>query len=504
MAPANLPDLELLRREHAEKSFAEFFRQCWPVIDPHPYLHNWHLDCVAEHLQAVTNGQIQRLLINIPPRSAKSLEACVAWPAWTWIQEPNPLRPLAGRGVRFLHSSYAQPLSTRDTVKCRRLLESKWYRKRWGDRVRPVSDQNTKTHFELEGGGVRLSTSTFGTLTGEGGDIFVIDDPHNVTEIESDAVMDSVYQWWSEAAPTRLNDPKNGAYVVIMQRLSDRDLAARIVDEGDWYHLCLPMRYDPKHPYVYAGDPRRRPGELLHPARTGERETTRMERVLGAFGTAGQLQQLPAPRTGGILKVEKFRLEEALPPKEQLVGTVRHWDLAATDEKDMKSSDPSFTAGVCVSRDRKGRYYVHHGIHFQKDHDIVKSFIVAQAGVDGKRIVVSLPQDPGQAGKAQVRDLVAALAGYVVRFQPETGSKVTRALPFASQLAASNVSLVVGSKESPLDWTFGFLEELRMFPGGRHSDWVDAVANAFNQLLVWKPIRIAAPGGSGVVSPYAA
>ena len=159
-----------MTRYRAEQSLYEFMRQGWQYIDSSPFTPGWPIEAVAEHLQAVADGDLRRLIINIPPRCSKSSLTSVAFPAWVWAQQK--ISPTSGPGVQFLHASYAQSLSLRDSVKCRRLIESPWYQDRWGDRFTLTSDQNTKTRFDNNKNGSRLSTSVGSALTGEGGSCF--------------------------------------------------------------------------------------------------------------------------------------------------------------------------------------------------------------------------------------------------------------------------------------------------------------------------------------------
>src|SRR5215831_13906705 len=158
-----------LERELARRRLREFVCQAWAVVEPAtPFVAGWHIDAIVEHLEAVSRGQIRNLLINVPPRHMKSLLTSVFWPAWEWIRWPER---------RWLYSSYAAQLSIRDSIKCRRLIESPWYRHRWADRFALTSDQNTKGRFDNNRSGYRLSTSVGGAATGEGGDRIVCDDP---------------------------------------------------------------------------------------------------------------------------------------------------------------------------------------------------------------------------------------------------------------------------------------------------------------------------------------
>lgn len=286
-----------------KRSLKEFTKSSWPTIEPGRDFHdNWHIDAISEHLQAVVEGDIKRLIINIPPRHMKSISVAVALPAWTWTIQPEK---------RFLFASYASSLSVRDSVKCRRLISSPWYQHHFGDKFDLTGDQNQKQRFENDKTGMRIATSVDGALTGEGGDIIVIDDPHNVREAESSAVREGVLDWWDQAMQTRLNDPKTGAFVIIMQRVHENDLTGHILanEHDDWDHLCLPARYEIGHPSETKSslsftDPRTKEGELLWPERIDEQTLANLERSLGTYAAAGQLQQRPMPKGGGILRAE--------------------------------------------------------------------------------------------------------------------------------------------------------------------------------------------------------
>ena len=302
-----------LDRADCEDSLYKFLVNGWRYIDPAPFSHGWPIEAVAEHLQAVVDGEIKRLIVNIPPRCAKSSLTSVAFPAFTWAQPRKS--DTSGPGVQFLHASYAQSLSLRDSTKCRRLIESPWYQGLWGDRFALMGDQNTKTRFDNDKGGSRLSTSVGSSLTGEGGNIIVVDDPNAAQEAFSEATIASTIEWWDGALSTRLNNAKTGAFVVIQQRLSEEDLTGHILskDVGEWTHLCLPMRFEPErsfHTSIGWEDPRKEAGELLWPERFGEREVGILERQMGPWTAAGQLQQRPEPKGGGVIKREWWRLWE--------------------------------------------------------------------------------------------------------------------------------------------------------------------------------------------------
>lgn len=294
--------LELRKREkkrRAEEDLGEFIKQAWAVLEPsNPYVHGWHIDAIAMHLNAVTDGDITRLLVNIPPGHMKSLLVSVLWPAWLWGPQNQP-------HLRFLCVSHSQNLAIRDSTKMRRLITSEWYQELWGDRVKLTGDQNAKTKFENDRLGFREAVAA-GSITGSRGDIVIIDDPHSVESAASDQMRASTIEWFLEAVPTRLNNPELSSIVVIMQRLHEGDVSGVILDKNLGYtHLMLPAEFDPARKCeteIGFEDPREFAGEVLFPQRFPREVLERDKLVMGPYAYAGQYMQAPAPRGGGIIK----------------------------------------------------------------------------------------------------------------------------------------------------------------------------------------------------------
>lgn len=278
---------ERVRALLGKRSLRSFVELAWSWIEPREFRGNWHIDMICEHLEAVTRGEIRRLLINVPPRHSKSLITSVFWPAWTWIQDDihgsdGIMLPTCGKGARFLCASYSDRLSLRDSLRCRTVVNNEFYRNNYG--VQVSADQKAKHRFDIRKGGYRVATSVSGLATGEGGDVLLIDDPHNVKQAESSIVREETVRWFAEVLPTRFNDPKRGAQVVIMQRVHEMDVSGYILAEELGYtHLCLPARYEPSHPHVYSQDPRTNLGELLWPEHIGPDELNELEKTLGAY-----------------------------------------------------------------------------------------------------------------------------------------------------------------------------------------------------------------------------
>jgi len=326
-----------ISRAECEEDLATFVRQAWHIIEPgQPYVHGWHIDFICEHLAAITDGVeldsgqlYNRLLINVPPGTMKSLLVGVFWPAWEWGPRNLPHH-------RFVCASHSLDLAIRDGLRMRRLITSDWYQERWGDRVKLTGDQNQKTKFENTSTGFRQAAAA-GSITGARGDRVVIDDPHSVDGANSDAMRESTVQWFKEAVPTRLNNPDSSAIIVVMQRLHEADVSGTILDEQLGYdHIMLPMQYDPRRsPTTMLGleDPRTEEGELLFPERFPAEVVERDSRVMGPYATAGQFQQEPTPRGGGVIKPDWWEtwVEDAYPAMDYIVASL---DTAYTSKQE--------------------------------------------------------------------------------------------------------------------------------------------------------------------------
>lgn len=460
-------------------SLAGFIREAWHVLEPsQPYIHGWHIDAICQHLEAVTDGRITRLLINIPPGTMKSLVASVFWPAWEWGPRGLP-------AMRYLTTSYAEKYVKRDSRRMRDLVQSDWYRSLWPEielqRAGEMSFANSKT-------GGREGVA-FGSLTAGRGDRVIIDDPHSTETAESDQERETTTRIFRESVPSRVNNPETSAIIVIMQRLHEKDVSGVINSLGLGYeHIMLPMEFDRKRrcrTSIGFQDPRTQENELLFPERFPRAVVERDKKAMGAYAVAGQFQQEPAPRTGGMFQRSDFEIVDAAPATQ---NRVRRWDFAATDPKKQKGAgDPDWTVGLRLSEHR-GIYYVEDVVRDQKTPAGVETMLKNTATQDGKQIRIVVPQDPGAAGKSNVAHLIRLLAGWDVRAAIESGSKVERANPVSAQAEAGNIKLVRGP------WNEAFLEEVSMFPSAAHDDQVDALSGAFAELVTTSTYTLAGVG----------
>lgn len=477
-----LPTYEQVRSEVCKRSLYEFVLEFWDVVEPgRQFRDNWHIKVICDHLEAVSRGDIKRLIINIPPRHMKSLICGVFWPVWTWIENPEH---------RWLCTSYAQTLSTRDAIKSRRLIQSDKFNRWYGESFKLSGDQNQKQRYENDKTGYRIAASVGGQLTGDGGDTILVDDAHNVKEAESDAVRESTIEWFDQSLRTRLNDPDNGAIVIIMQRVHSRDLVGHLIekdknlpeDERDnWEVICLPARYEEDHPNpcntsLGLVDPRTEEGELLWPSRIGESTLKKLEGGLGAYAVAGQLQQRPSPKEGGIIKKEWFRWYQRDKLPENNVKFIQSWDLAfkkvIPGQGSAKGSD--FIAGLFIGF-HEGNLYIIDGTNRRMSYPETKKAVIAMKEKYPETSAIYVEDKAN--GPAIVDDLKGQVSG-MVAINPGKDSKESRVQAGSAYIESGQVFLPVNHPISDM-----IVEQATTFPNAANDDLVDALTQAILKLL---------------------
>lgn len=416
-----------------------------------------HHPIICDALTRVFRGECKRLIINIPPRYSKTEIAVVNFMAWALGQVPD---------AEFIHTSYSGKLATGNAWQTRELVQSAAYREIFPE-TELRQDSAARDEWRTTKGGCVYAVGDGGTITGYGagkhrsgfGGAIIIDDPHKADEARSDTIRNGVIEWFQNTLESRKNGPDT-PIIVIMQRLHERDLAGWLLDGGngeEWEHVCLPaIQVD---------------GTALWPEKHDIATLQRMQ-TAAPYTFAGQYQQAPSAPEGNIIKPDRIEVLEALPADG--IQWVRAWDLASSAPK--PGTDPDWTVGKRWGKDTNGRFYIADVVRMRGTPDEVESTIVNTAKRDGKSVRISIPQDPGQAGKSQVLYLTKKLAGYRVTSSLESGDKVTRAEPMAAQINVGNVSML----RAP--WNDALIAEMRMFPNGTHDDQIDAGSRAFNQL----------------------
>lgn len=452
---------------HCEQSFHVFCQEAWRWTgEPNPFQDNWHIQAICEHLEAVSRGEIKRLVINIPPRHMKTKSVAVLWPAWDWIQ--NPWR-------KWMAATYAHSLSMDAASQHMLLVMSDWYQERWGNIVRLDKNKKmAKDEFYNTHGGARVSTSVGGVATGKGADIILIDDPIKANEAQSMIVREGCWTWWTQTMSTRLNDPKTGCKVIMMQRLHEDDLVGRVLkyETGeDWNTLVIPTRYERSHPVgirstIGFKDPRTTEGELIWPQRFAEEYVKNLESSLGSYGTAGQLQQRPAPADGGIFKKSWFVKQSSLPDA--------YDRLFISMDAAFKDGNENDYVAIQLWGSKGPTHYLVDQIHDRMDFtSSVKALarLYKQAG-EIQPVNGVLIEDKAN-GSAIINVMRKRLSG-VVAITPK-GGKMSRAQAVACLVEAGNVVLRDGHIEGEK-----LMEESAMFPNGTHDDQVDAMTQYLN------------------------
>ncbi len=492
---------ELELRLKAEESLYEFFKQAWHIIEPgYEFVDNWHIAAACEHLEAVTNGKVRRLLINFPPRLLKTDITSVAWPAWEWIRHP---------ARKFLYGSYSFTLAEDASIKCRRLLESEWYQTRWGDRFTLLEDRNKKDHFANDRGGERIVTSPDSTMTGRGADRVVADDPNSVRD-QSEQMLQSTLQWWTQVVPTRLNDPQNSSLVVVQQRTHERDVSGHILahDRAGWVHLCLPNEFEARRRCVTVvlpssapnkwQDPRKYEGELLFERRIDKEHIRRLKANLGEYGYSGQFQQRPAPAEGGIIKKHWFQpWKQAKRPTCNWI--IQSWDTALSS-KDKAAFSCCHTYGVwktergtpaliLLARWRARVEYPElrkTALQLAEDY-LNDDWKNPRERIDPKRRPNMIIVEAKSSGDSLISDF--ARAGIrATPFRPDRkyGDKVERVRRVTHLLESGMVYVPYQgpSFERPFNWVDQFLISMTSFPNAESRDDVDVLTQALLRLSV--------------------
>lgn len=339
-----LADITKLNTRLCENSLAEFTKQAWFIIEPETKLEwNWHLDTLCAYLEATMDPQIHltRLIINVPPGSLKSVLVSVMFPAWMWIKYPQK---------RVLGVANAQDLSIRDSRRTKQIITDPWYTDQWPLMLK--SDQSAKTNYENSIGGFRVSLGITANITGKRGDVILIDDPHDAVTAQSELQRQTVLTTYDTKLSTRVNSQQHSVIILIMQRLHHLDLTGHLLNKTKtkWTHVVMPMHYDQHFSYNAAkdlGKPEfddpRKPDELLFPAIFPADVVEKLEEDLGTYGAAGQIEQQPSVKGGGILREDWFRVlpdDVDLPVCEHIFISC---DTAYSEKDMIKNSYSAFT-----------------------------------------------------------------------------------------------------------------------------------------------------------------
>lgn len=470
-------------RRESERSLMGFTKHAWDIIEPGvEFRDNWHLHAIAEHLEAVLKGQINNIVIAIPPGCMKSILVSVMFPAYVWTKDASK---------RFLGASYGSDLAIRDAQNCHHIITSEWFNRHWGDKVAVQPGEDQKLKYALTGGGWRIATSVGGRATGEHPDFKIVDDPHNAKQAESDAERKTALNWFDRTLSTR-GKSRGAKTIVVAQRFHEEDLSGHILAKNMGYdYLCIPMEFDGGQRRTSIGwsDPRKKKDELLWPELFPKQSVEDLKIALGSYGAAGQLQQNPTPEAGGILKTECFRKWPATQRLPQFEFVLQSYDGAFTEDT---SGDPSACTVYGVFTHGKQRHVMlidawdeHLGYPDLRKR-VIKDWPAEYGGggvgagqptraVRASRILI----EAKASGQSLLQDLRKGNIP-VVSYNPGRADKVSRAHLSSPFLEAGLIWIPESTKQPNtfVSWAEDFVNQLKRFPVDRHDDYVDTFTQA--------------------------
>ena len=450
-------------------SLKDFASRAWRIIEPAtPLQLSWHHELILEHLEMAFLRQVTRLVINVPPRTLKSILTSVLWPDWGWTRAP---------WTRWVFNSYSLSLATEFSVKRRRILRDDWFTEKWGNSVKLAGDQDLKTEFENLQTGKMTATSTGGTLTGKGGDFIVMDDPQNPQMAESEVERKATNDFYSNTLLSRLNVKRLGVIVLVQQRLHAEDTTSLVLKEGGWQHVCVQAMASARKTYSFPISKREvevAEGELMHPSREGLVEFSKMRRAMGSRTHDAQYQQAPSAETGNIWKRHWWRFYKELPGGFDV--QIQSWDAAFK-----QTPGSSFVVGQVWGL-RGAQKYLLAQTRERMDYPATKKAIQAMTAM-WPRALAKLIEDKAN-GPALISDLSGTVSG-IVPIQP-VGDKIVRANAVAATIEAGDVWLpdpsICGVDDSGRPWVESFIEECAAFPESQNNDQVDAASQALVRL----------------------
>lgn len=460
-----------------EISFPDFIKKGWEILDPsNPLIMAWYIDLIAEYLTLVTEGKINKILINIGPRNGKSYLVTVLWPVWSWIMRPS---------LRWIFCSYSGSLSIKHSLDRRRVIESDWFQENWGGIVQLSTDQNQKQEYENTMRGHMIATSVGGTITGKGGDVIVEDDMLNPQEADSEAARKHSIGMHSHVLSNRLDNPKTGAKVIVEQRTHYKDVSGHVIkNEEGWTRLVLPLMFEKDTIIEFPISKRKilmKAGEFLNPVRHGQKEYDDAKRTMGTRAFVAQYQQNPTSEEGNILRRGWWKYWSGSVKDLGLQIQIQSWDMSFK-----KTEKGSYVVGQIWGK-CGNRYYLLDQIRERMDFTDSLAAVV-NLSVRWPLATAKLVEDKAN-GSAIMAVLKKKITG-IVEIQP-IGGKLSRAQSVAPLAEAGNVYLpdllLPGNA-----WVADFIEECAAFTGanGEINDQVDGFSQALTRLREYDDTKV--------------
>ncbi|QXK91945.1 phage terminase large subunit [Neoehrlichia mikurensis] len=450
--------------------FLEFLKLCFNTISPdNKFMNNWHIKVLADRLDATLQGKINYLLINMPPRSMKSICISVAWPAWILGLNPSS---------KIIVASYSQILSEKLSLDTRYILQSKWYQQLFPN-VILSKDQNTKSKFQTTQHGYRFATSIGGSITGEGGNILILDDPMNLIQSASKVYRQKVCYWFDQSFITRMNNRKNGIVIIVMHRLHSEDLSYHVLSKpnyGKWHHLSIPMLSEKKTviyslvlPYIIKANKKKRnilyireEGEFLYKKKS-QKYIKDLKFDLGTYAFSAQYQQSPVNISNGVIKRKWIKRYKYDCKCESFI--TQSWDTA-------NSSNKGSNFSVCTTWSQvKGSFFLLEVYRARIEYPLLKKQVITLAQYWHPNAILIEVKASGIQLIQELSD--AALS--IIKINP-VNSKMARLYQVIPIIESGRVFLPYNSV-----WLDDFEQEILSFPNTQYDDQLDSMT----QYLYW-------------------
>jgi predicted phage terminase large subunit-like protein len=452
-----------LYRQALLLDFLGFNHRCFREINPTtPFDPNWHIEVMGAALEDCRHGRNRRLIINVPPRSLKSLTASVAYPAWLLGQNPS---------TKIITASYGQDLSDKHARDCRQIMNSQFYRELFPGCQ--LSDRQAVQEYETTAGGLRYSTSVGGPFTGRGSDFIIIDDPLKPEQALSDRERISANNWFSNTVRTRLDDQRTGVIIIIMQRLHMDDLVGHVLQSDQWKVLRFPAIAEEREVHVIETIHGRKTfvreaGEALHPTRQSLEILNELKNSMTDYDFSGQYQQAPVPLGGGMIKYDWFQYFDRVNPPvfDQIVQS---WDTASKPGN-LNDYSVCTTWGIASSK-----FYLLNVYRERVGYPELKRAVVEQARLFRPDTILI---EDKSSGTALIQDLITDGVHRIQGYKPKDDKKMR----MNSQTATIQNGFVF--LPSHAHWVADYLHEMTSFYFGKHDDQVDSTS----QFLDWAKI----------------
>jgi len=433
--------------------FLSFLEKVFNTINPSAkFINNWHIQLLAEYLKTIEDGKIKRLIVNIPPRSLKSICISVAWPAWILGKDPTK---------RIIVASYSHSLAVKHSLDTRDVIQSDWYKQMFPHTIIPKG-KNTQRKFCTSEHGFRYATSVGGTLTGEGADLIIMDDPQTPIQASNCKSRQRVNDWYDQTLLSRLNNRKQGVIILVMQRLHQQDLSQHLLNKNIFHHLKIPITQEKNHKYeVNNLSYNMVAGSMLHGYSSEDLKSLRTE--MGSFAYNAQYLQAPLAIDSSLFKASWIKRYHTIPEEGKIVQS---WDCAA---KAGINNDYS----VCTTwKIVNNNFYLIDVLREKLDYVNLRHLTISCA--DNYQPDAILIEDKA-SGQQLVQELSSTLPQAIIPINPKN-DKISRTLAVSPIFEAGRVHLPINQH-----WLAAYEAELFSFPGGSHDDQIDATT----QLITW-------------------